>query len=98
MEELEESLHSGVDIDRDNVLKQLGDLQTRFEDLHGYDVRNKAESALSALGFDSGDFGKKLKEFSGGWQMRAELVRATVANPEILLMDGSTDDEKPFLE
>ncbi len=87
MEELEESLHSGVDIDRDNVLKQLGDLQTRFEDLHGYDVRNKAESALSALGFDSGDFGKKLKEFSGGWQMRAELVRATVANPEILLMD-----------
>ena len=88
MEELEGKLHSGVvDVERDTILKQLGELQTRFEDLHGYDVRNKAEASLSALGFDSNDFGKKLKEFSGGWQMRAELVRATVANPEILLMD-----------
>ncbi len=87
LEELEEKLHSGLDIDRNSVLRQLGELQTKFEDLHGYDVRNKAEASLSALGFASADFGKKLKAFSGGWQMRAELVRATVANPEILLMD-----------
>jgi ATP-binding cassette subfamily F protein 3 len=86
MEVLESQLHAGGG-DRDLILKQLGELQTRFEDLHGYDIRNKAESALSALGFATDDFGKTLKEFSGGWQMRAELVRATVANPEVLLMD-----------
>ncbi len=73
--------------DKTRLLRQLGELQTRFEALHGYDIRNKAESALTALGFNISDFQKKLSEFSGGWQMRAELVRATISTPEVLLMD-----------
>ncbi len=87
IDELETRLQSGGAVANDAVLRQLGELQTKFEHLDGYAVKSKAEASLSALGFDCGELGKALKDFSGGWQMRAELVRATIANPGILLMD-----------
>lgn len=69
------------------LLRQLGELQTRFEAIDGYSVRNRAEKALSGLGFSVDDLGRPFKSFSGGWQMRAELVRVLVSNPQILLLD-----------
>ena len=84
---LESDLHAAVGDDRERLLRKLGELQTRFESLHGYDVKNRAETAFTALGFDPATFHNPVQSFSGGWQMRAELVRATVSNPEILLMD-----------
>ncbi|OVE74237.1 hypothetical protein BVX94_00900 [bacterium B17] len=73
--------------ERDKLLRQLGDLQTRFEAIDGYSVRNRAEAALSGLGFSEADFGRAYSEFSGGWKMRAELVRVLISDPEILLLD-----------
>jgi ATP-binding cassette subfamily F protein 3 len=72
---------------KDQLLEQLGTLQTRFEDMDGYSVRNRAETALSGLGFLPQDFSRPFKAFSGGWQMRAQLVQALIADPDILLLD-----------
>ena len=69
------------------ALAELGELQTRFEDMGGYRYRHRAEAALSGLGFAEKDFGKPFSTFSGGWQMRAELARVTVAEPALLMMD-----------
>ena len=69
------------------LLEELGELQTKFEGLGGYDMRANAESALSGLGFSTDDFGKPLKSFSGGWQMRARLAQTLILNPDILLLD-----------
>lgn len=69
------------------ALKELGELQTQFEDRDGYSLRNRAEAALFGLGFSGEDLDRSFKEFSGGWQMRAELVRVLVADPDILLLD-----------
>ena len=72
---------------RDRALRELGQLQTRFEAMGGYDLRRRAETALSGLGFNKEDFGRPLDELSGGWQMRAELARVIVSAAELLLLD-----------
>ncbi|HMP72364.1 MAG TPA: ABC-F family ATP-binding cassette domain-containing protein [Kiritimatiellia bacterium] len=72
---------------RDRLLDELGRLQTRFEQLGGYRIRADAESALGGLGFSSTDLAKPLNQFSGGWQMRAELARVLIASPDALLLD-----------
>jgi len=86
MHDLEHAL-ADPDADRGRALEELGDLQTRFENMGGYRMRHRAESALSGLGFAEGEFAQPFTTLSGGWQMRAELARVTVAEPELLLMD-----------
>ena len=73
--------------DKAELLKKLGDLQTEFEHLGGYDLRHRTEAALTGLGFRPGDTERTIGEFSGGWQMRAALTRCLVANPDILILD-----------
>jgi ATP-binding cassette subfamily F protein 3 len=85
--ELDHRLHAGLEVDQGPALRRLGELQTRFEHMGGYVMRNKAEAALSGLGFSVEDFERPFASFSGGWQMRAELARVIVADPEILLLD-----------
>ncbi len=84
---LEHDLQKADDADKEGMLHQLGDLQHEFEHLGGYDMQTRAEAALSGLGFKESDFGNPFKSFSGGWQMRAELVRTLIAQPDILMLD-----------
>lgn len=72
-------------------LAELGRLQTEFEHLGGYDLRHRAESTLSGLGFSQEALGRPFKSFSGGWQMRAELAKTLIAAPDILLLDEPTN-------
>ena len=69
------------------LLRRLGELQSSFEAQGGYDLHAKAAAALTGLGFRVEDLHKPLGEFSGGWQMRAELSRALIAEPDLLLLD-----------
>ena len=69
------------------LLRRLGELQSQFEAQGGYDLHSRAAAALTGLGFRVEDLQKPLGEFSGGWQMRAELSRALIAEPDLLLLD-----------
>ncbi len=68
-------------------LRRIGDLQHEFEHRGGYEIRARAEAALSGLGFREAEFDQPFRAFSGGWQMRAELVRTLISHPDILLLD-----------
>ena len=70
-----------------SLLRELGELQTRFEHLDGYNIRHQAAAALAGLGFREEDMEKAMGDFSGGWQMRACMARTLLANPDILLLD-----------
>jgi ATP-binding cassette subfamily F protein 3 len=84
---LEHDLQTASGDDQTRRLERLGDLQHEFEHLGGYDMKARAEAALSGLGFRESEFENPFRSFSGGWQMRAELVRTLIARPDILLLD-----------
>ncbi len=73
--------------ERERALRRLGEYQSEFEHLGGYELETRVKTALSGLGFRERDFRRPFAEFSGGWQMRAELVRTLVMQPEVLLLD-----------
>lgn len=73
--------------DKQQKLQRLGTLQSSFEALGAYRLKNEAEKALSGLGFSEDAFAAPLTSFSGGWQMRANLARILISNPDILLLD-----------
>jgi ATP-binding cassette subfamily F protein 3 len=81
-------LHEQVGSDSDPaLLHRIGDLQHDFEHRDGYQFTARAEAALSGLGFATSRFQSPLGDFSGGWQMRAQLARVLLAMPDILLLD-----------
>lgn len=84
---IEHDLQSASGAEQEKLLERLGELQHEFEHLGGYDLKARAEAALSGLGFKEAEFGNPFRSFSGGWQMRAELVRTLIARPDILLLD-----------
>lgn len=73
------------------LLNRLGDLQTRYEHLGGYELRTRAEATLSGLGFSESRFQDPFNSFSGGWQIRAELARILVAQTDVLVLDEPTN-------
>jgi len=73
------------------LLERYGHLRTRFEHLDGYTLGARAERILAGLGFQPGDFGRPLAEFSGGWRMRAALGRILLREPDLVLLDEPTN-------
>ena len=91
IETLEAGLDAADEVERGRIVKRLGVLQTDFEHQGGYSLSGRAKAALGGLGFKVSDFHQPFISFSGGWQMRAELARALVADPDLLLLDEPTN-------
>ena len=91
IEGLETQLDGAGEQERARIVKVLGTLQTEFEHQGGYALSGRAKAALGGLGFKVSDFHAPFVSFSGGWQMRAELARALVADPDLLLLDEPTN-------
>jgi ATP-binding cassette subfamily F protein 3 len=51
----------------------------------------KAEAILSGLGFSESDFEKAPGEFSGGFQIRINLAKLLLSEPNLLLLDEPTN-------
>ncbi len=85
--ELEHRMETMEPTEKERALKQIGNLQHDYEHLGGYEMRARAEAALCGLGFHVEEFNKPFSSFSGGWQMRAELARTLIANPDLLMLD-----------
>jgi len=58
---------------------------------HERDHSWKVEKILAGLGFTADDFHRHPKEFSGGLQVRLNLVKALVSEPDLLLLDEPTN-------
>ena len=87
LKEIEHILAENPDNADEKLLRRHDELQSTFEHRGGYRLKSEAEAALSGLGFKASDFEKPLKNFSGGWRMRAALARVLIAKPDALLLD-----------
>lgn len=87
MHDLQAALETADGAERARLLNRLGDVQTEFEHLGGYEIETRVKVSLGGLGFAAGAFDKPFKSFSGGWQMRAELSRVLASHPDLLLLD-----------
>ena len=85
--EVEAGIDGADEATRARLLRELGELQTTFEHLGGYQVETKIKIALGGLGFSEEEFARPFKSFSGGWQMRAELARVLASSPDLLMLD-----------
>ncbi|NTW81917.1 MAG: ABC-F family ATP-binding cassette domain-containing protein [Chlorobiaceae bacterium] len=74
-----------------HLIERFSDAMHEFERLGGYKIQSSAEKVLAGLGFSEIDFHKKVKAFSGGWQMRLHLTRLLLQNPTLLLLDEPTN-------
>ena len=58
---------------------------------HERDQSWKVEKILTGLGFALNDLSRHPKEFSGGFQVRLNLAKALVSEPDLLLLDEPTN-------
>ncbi len=75
----------------DKLIKDLGELQTQFEALHGYELESQIEKILPEIGFTSAEADQLVGDYSGGWQMRIALGKILLQDPDLLLLDEPTN-------
>ncbi len=94
MKEFEEKLADAANMSDDemnDLLIKMGDVQTDFEKVGGYDLETRAEEILTGLGIAPADHHKMVEDFSGGWKMRIALAKVLVMKPDLILMDEPTN-------
>jgi ATP-binding cassette subfamily F protein 3 len=84
------SVEKDADI-QNQLLDELGSLETSLEAAGGIYREHEAEAILAGLGFKETDFIRRLNEFSGGWLMRAALAKLLLRAPDVLLLDEPTN-------
>ncbi len=92
MRKIEKQLEGDLDPDEmEKVLIQLGDYQTEFEKLGGYDLDVRAKEIITGLGVMPYDHDRDVGLFSGGWRMRIALAKVLIQQPDVMLMDEPTN-------
>jgi ATP-binding cassette subfamily F protein 3 len=92
MRKIEIKLENDLDPDEmEKVLIQLGDYQTEFEKLGGYDLDVRAKEIITGLGVMPYDHDRDVGLFSGGWRMRIALAKVLIQVPDVMLMDEPTN-------
>ena len=75
----------------DELINELGRLQTRFEGLHGYELDARIDKLLPTIGFKLDEADRLVSDYSGGWQMRLALGKILLQDPDLLLLDEPTN-------
>ena len=73
------------------IIQRIADLN---EIIKNHDVgilTGNVEKVLKGLGFKPHEFGKKINELSGGWQIRIEIAKLLLRQPDYVLLDEPTN-------
>ncbi len=70
---------------------RLAEIYDKLDTLGAHSAPARASAILGGLGFSEKDLNRPLKEFSGGWRMRAALAAALFMPSDCLLLDEPTN-------
>ena len=70
---------------------RIGEVHARLADIDAWSGEARAAEILVGLGFTQSDLTRAVREFSGGWRMRAALGGVLFARPDLLLLDEPTN-------
>ncbi|MFT5821514.1 MAG: ATP-binding cassette subfamily F protein 3 [Crocinitomix sp.] len=73
------------------LINEVTEINDRLMVLDAHSFAERIEIVLKGLGFKQEEFDNQIGSFSGGWQMRVELAKLLVNNPEVLLIDEPTN-------
>ena len=73
------------------LIEKLTEANERFQVIGGQTMQADTEKVLLGLGFRRSDFDRPMTEFSSGWQMRVELAKILLQQPEVILLDEPTN-------
>lgn len=76
--------------DADGV--RLGDLESQFAEMDGWNAESDAASMLSSLGVPESLHYSYMNELDGKVKVRVLLAQALFGNPDVLLLDEPTND------
>jgi ATP-binding cassette, subfamily F, member 3 len=94
LSEIEVELGQREDYESDSyhrIIEEMGEITERLHHIGGHTTQADAEKVLGGLGFQPSDMNRLTDEFSGGWQMRIELAKMLLRQPDILLLDEPTN-------
>jgi ATP-binding cassette subfamily F protein 3 len=93
LQEAIQNLEQQLETDASNeaLLHHYADMLHQFEEAGGYNMEHQAGEILHGLGFETDQFVKPFRQFSGGWRMRVLLAKMILQQPDILLLDEPTN-------
>uniref|UniRef100_A0A7R9YWU0 ABC transporter domain-containing protein n=1 Tax=Chlamydomonas euryale TaxID=1486919 RepID=A0A7R9YWU0_9CHLO len=82
----------GDDMDKmQKLIDEMEKLNRRVVDLDVALLDKKIDKMMPELGFTADDNDRKVRSFSGGWQMRMCLGKMLLQEPDVLLLDEPTN-------
>jgi len=91
LEQLHHDMATATGERQESFMRRAGDVQHRFEAAGGFTLETQAKAILGGLGFGPEDHARPLREFSGGFRMRAALGALLMQQPDYLLLDEPTN-------
>lgn len=76
----------------DENAERIGELQTSFEEMDGWNAESNAAAMLSNLGIKEELHYSQMKDLDGKQKVRVLLAQALFGNPDVLIMDEPTND------
>lgn len=75
----------------DEEIDRIGEVETEFADLQGWEAETNAAVLLKGLGVEQDDHQKLMKELDGADKFKVLLAQALFGGPDILLLDEPTN-------
>ena len=73
------------------IIERLGELNDRLAVSHSEPPEVRARKTLTGLGFRDDELGRQTETFSQGWNMRIELAKILLRQPDLLMLDEPTN-------
>jgi ATP-binding cassette, subfamily F, member 3 len=92
--DIEKILSERNDFENEDYIHDAQKIADLNDIIKNHDVsilKGNVEKVLKGLGFQTYEFDKKVNEFSGGWQIRIEIAKLLLKQPDYIFLDEPTN-------